>query len=125
MSAESEPLETFYASGTLRGLIRSGLTLLNARRVRKPSEAKRHSLRLDDLANRFIYVVLIIIPAFFLEIFQRLYTAITGQPRAYPQGSWQFYLHFGLRADLAHHTNETIGYHLSRPAQASELDDLA
>ncbi len=124
MSAESEPLEAFYASGTLTGLIRSGLTLLNARRVRRPSEAKQRRLRLDDLFNRLIYVVLIVIPAFILEIFQRLYTGVTGQPRAFPQGSWQFYLHFGLRADLAHHTNETTGYHAGRPSEASELDDL-
>ena len=124
MMLESEPLEQYYASDTLFGLIRSGLTLLNARRVRSRSEAQHGRLHLSDLFQQFLYVVFIIVPAILLEGFQRLRTALTGKPRAFPHGSWQFYLSFGLREDPAHFTNETIGYHLNRPPQASELDDL-
>jgi hypothetical protein len=124
MASESEYLEFYYASGTLGGLIRSGFTLLNARRVRPKSEAKQRELHLSDLLDRAIFVALIVIPAFFLDTFQRLRSSLTGEPRAYPQGMWQFYLHWGLREDLAHFTNETTGYHRNRPAEATELDDL-
>ncbi len=124
MSLESEPLEAYYASDTLAGLIRSGLTLLNARRVRSRSEARRRHIYANDLAHYLLYTVLIVFPAILLEAFQRFRTALTGKPRAFPQGSWQFYLSFGLREDPAHFTNETIGYHLNRSPQANELDDL-
>ncbi len=124
MSAESEPLESYYDSGTLRGLLRSGFTLLNARRVRSRDEIAHKRFHADELINQVIYIVLIVVPAIILDIVQRLRTWLTGQPRAYPQGSWQFYLKFGLREDLAHFTNETIGYHLQRPPESTELDDL-
>lgn len=124
MTLESEPLEQYYASDTLSGLIRSGLTLLNARRVRSRGEAQHGHLHLSDLVQQFLYAVFFIAPAILLEAFQRLRTALTGKSRAFPHGSWQFYLSFGLREDPAHFTNETIGYHLNRSPQASELDDL-
>ena len=47
-----------------------------------------------------------------------------GRPGHFPRGAWQFYLGFGLREDLAHHTVETAGYHHDRPHSANELDDL-
>ncbi len=124
MSSESEPLESYYASGTLGGLIRSGFTLLQARRVRSRAEERRRRLSFGALYELLVYVGLIVVPAVILDTFQRLRTAITRQPRGFPHGAWQFYLSFGLREDLAHFTNETVGYHLNRPTDAVELDDL-
>ncbi len=118
-----DPLESYFAADTLPGLLRSGLTLLRARRVRARSEAEGR-LHLSDLANQALYVALIVIPAYGLELYQRIRTAITGQPRHFPRGAWQFYLGYGLREDLAHHTVETDGYHRTRPESATELDDL-
>lgn len=119
-----DPLEMYFAADTLPGLIRSGMTLLKARRVRLRSEAGGHKLDLSELGNQILYFALIVIPAIGLELFQRLRTAATGLPRRFPRGSWQFYLGFGLREDMAHHTVETCGYHSERPAEATELDDL-
>ncbi len=124
MSVESESLESYYASNTLLGLIRSGFVLLIARRVRPRSRSVLHRLRLANIPDYIIYAVLIIIPAIILDNFQRLRTLITGRPRRHPSGSWQFYLQTGLREDSAHHTNETMGYHKQRPEGASEVDDL-
>src|SRR5690606_33784556 len=124
MSAESESLESYYASNTLLGLIRSGFILLVARRVRPQGRSVLHRLRLANLPDYIIYTVLIIIPAIILDILQRLRTLVTGRPRRHPSGSWQFYLQTGLREDSAHHTNETVGYHKQRPGEASEVDDL-
>lgn len=124
MSAESEPLESYYASNTLAGLIRSGFSLLAARRVRLQGGLPHGPLSSGSVANFLLYVLLIVIPALLLSLYQIVRGVITGKPRAHCQGSWQFYLHTGLREDLAHHTNETAGYHAERPAQATELDDL-
>lgn len=124
MTSNSEPLERYYDSGTLGGLIRSGFLLLVARRVRPRTLSRFRRLFLDNAVNYVLYAVLIVLPAIVLDGYQRLRTALTGQPRTHPFGSWQFYLHTGLREDFAHHTNETTGYHHQRPAEASDVDDL-
>src|SRR6185503_16759393 len=125
MPPESEPLEYFFDAGNLTGLIRSGLTMLKAQRV-QPRTEHLDSRKFDanQLVDQAVYIGLIAVPAVILEAYQRVRSMLTGQPMGYPEGSWQFYLHFGLREALAHHTNETTGYYQSRPTNASDLDDL-
>ncbi len=103
-------------------MIRSGWTLVRARYIWPNADQPR--FRLSDIGPLLLYTALIIIPGFLLDLYQRLHQVITKQPRAHPESSWQFYLYSGLREDLAHHTNETTGYHQHRPPQATELDDL-
>ena len=122
MAAESEPLESYYDSKTLGGLIRSGWTLLGARHV-QPRQGKARQ-RGAKLTNRLLYIALIVVPGIVLDLYQRLRTLLVRKTRRHPQGAWQFYLETGLREDMAHHTNETTGFHTSRPPEASELDDL-
>jgi hypothetical protein len=119
-----DPLESYFAATSLGGLIKSGITLLKARRVRLRSEVDSPKFNISDFANLILYYVLIAVPAVLLEVYQRIRTAVTRKPRHYPRGSWQFYLGWKLREDLAHHTVETQGYHIDRPAEAVELDDL-
>jgi hypothetical protein len=57
-------------------------------------------------------------------VFQTIRTIITKTAKEHPRGAWQFYLLFGLREDLAHHTIETTGYYNNRPESAIEADDL-
>jgi hypothetical protein len=123
MRSQSESLERFYASGTLFGFIRSGLTLLKARKV-KPRDQTGNTFDLSAVGDQLLYFGLIAIPAVVLEAYQSFRERLTSQPRGYSSGAWQFYLQFGLREDLAHHTNETIGYYTKRPQDATELDDL-
>lgn len=122
MATESEPLESYYDSKTLAGLIRSGWTLLRARRV-QPRDGKSR-FQSSEYGNQLLYIVLIVIPGVVLNAFQELRSLLTRKTRRHPQGAWQFYLETGLREDLAHHTNETTGYHDNRPPDATELDDL-
>src|SRR5438874_1582051 len=115
MPSDLQPLdrlEAYFAADSLTGLIRSGMTLLRARRVRARSEAEAHKFNFADFANQVLYYALIAIPAVGLAAFQQARSAISGQPRQFPRGSWQFYLGFGLREDRAHHTVETRGYHI-------------
>jgi hypothetical protein len=119
-----EPLEAYFSSATLAGLIRSGLTLLRARQIHSADNSRQGS-RLTSWRDHFLYFILIVIPAIVLETYHRMRTWITGEPKRHPQGSWQWALYFSLRGDLAHHTCETIGYHRDRPPEATEVDDLA
>src|SRR5690349_7684917 len=119
-----DPREAYFAADSLIGLIRSGAMLLKARRVRTRAEAETSQFNSSDFWNQVLYYLLIAIPAVGLEAYQQARTAITGKPRQFPRGSWQFYLGFELREDMAHHTVETRGYHLDRPSEATELHDL-
>src|SRR5574340_1241163 len=119
-----DPLESYFSAHNLGGLIRSGLSLLKARQVRLRSEGESQRFNIADFSDQALYFVLIIIPAVILDTYQRVRTAVTGRPREYPRGSWQFYLGFGLREDPAKFTVETDGYHKSRPAEATEVHDL-
>lgn len=124
MPDPSEPLESRYASNTLGGLIRSGFSLLAARRIRPRTRWWVRRLHLRNLPDYLLYAVLIVVPAIILEVYQRCRSLLTGKPREHPSGSWQYYLQTGLREDSAHHTNETTGYHKRRPSTATEIDDL-
>lgn len=125
MPPESEPLEYFFDASNLTGLIRSGMTMLKAQQVRPRAEAPaQRKFNIRQLGVQAVYIGLIAVPAVVLQAYHAVRTMLTSQPMGYPEGSWQFYLHFGLREDLAHHTNETTGYYTSRPANASDLDDL-
>lgn len=121
---EWQLLEAYYDSGNLRGLFRTSLTLLRARLV-QPRDRQLSRIGLRIAGYYILFVIVVGIPALLLTSFQRLRAATTGQPWTFDEGSWQFYLHLGLREDLAHHTNETTGYHTSRPDDATEVDDLA
>ncbi|HEC23243.1 MAG TPA: hypothetical protein ENI95_10040, partial [Chloroflexi bacterium] len=92
--------------------------------MRSRSEAGSRRLDFSDLGNQALYVLLIVIPAIILEGYHKVRGWLTGVPKGHPQGSWQWALHFTLREDPAHHTNETVGYYRDRPAEATDLDDL-
>ncbi len=120
---EWQLLETYFDAGNLKGLFRSGLTLLRARLV-QPRDGNLSAIGLRIAYYYIVFIFVIGIPATILTIYQRVRSAMTGQPSAFKNGSWQFYINFGLRNDLAHHTNETTGYQTQRAENTSEVDDL-
>lgn len=123
MASETRSFESQYDSSTVFGIIRSGASLLKARRIAARDDSRRVSLK-SVAADWLVYGTMIVAPAIGLNILQNIRTSITGKPREHPDGSWQFYLYSGLREDLAHHTNETTGYQANRPTSANDLDDL-
>ncbi len=116
-----------FPAGNLPGLILSGLTSIKGRRLSR----KRVD---DDITAMFkgigllpqgLYSLFIAGPAVVLAAYQGLLT-LAGKDvnSAFPEGTWQFYLQFGLREDQGRHTNETIAYHRDRPQQADLVDDV-
>lgn len=114
-------------AGNLPGLILSGLANLKERRI---SRKRAH----DDINTLFqganllpqgLYSLLIAGPAVVLAAYQGILT-LAGKDieSAFPEGTWQFYLQFGLREDTGRHTNETVAYHRERPAPATTVDDI-
>ncbi|MEJ2148675.1 MAG: hypothetical protein P8Z40_04275 [Chloroflexota bacterium] len=122
-----QEIANILPAGNLPGLILAGLTNLSERRV----STKRAESDVSTLFNganllpRGLYSLLIAGPAVVLSAYQQLLT-LAGKDidSAFPEGTWQFYLHFGLREDTGRHTNETVAYQRDRPRQATVEDDI-
>jgi hypothetical protein len=122
-----QEIANILPAGNLPGLILAGLTNLSERRVSN-ERAENDINTLFNGANllpRGLYSLLIAGPAVVLSAYQKLLT-LAGKDvdSAFPEGTWQFYLHFGLREDTGRHANETIAYHRDRPPQAAVEDDI-
>lgn len=114
-------------AGNLPGLILAGLSSIKSRHIgsQKAREHINALFRGADLAPQAVYALLYGGPAVVLGAYQSL-LQLTGKDLrdAFPEGTWQFYLQFGLREDTGRHACETTAYHLMRPATATEADDI-
>jgi hypothetical protein len=110
-----EVAEIFPAENTA-ALVLAGLLKLKGRRL--PAGVARR-----DLRSLLTYSAFVAAPALALSGYQKL-LQLTGKDvdGAFPEGTWQFYLQFGLREDEARHANETLGFHQAVPGGASEID---
>ncbi len=125
---EIEGIKTEIASilpaGNLPAFVLSGLVQLKERRVN--SERVRQDinalLKGLNLLPQGLYGVFIAGPAAVLYGYQKL-LQLAGKDikSAFPQGTWQFYLEFGLREDSARHINETVGFHQALPDAADDV----
>lgn len=83
------------------------------------------SMFLDKAAYMAFYTT----PAILISGYQLLLRAAGTDPKAaFPNGTWQFYLEFGLREDTARHTCETVGFKQAITEEnlnISEADQLA
>lgn len=116
-------IATVLPAGTLPGLILSGLAQIKGRRVSKEQASQDIATLFKgaDLLPQALYAVVYGGPAVVLSAYQKL-LQLTGHEvdDAFPEGTWQFYLQFGLREDTGRHTCETTGYHLAH----RDLNDL-
>ncbi len=99
--------------GNLPAMILTGLTQLKGRkigieRIRQDVNALLRGL---DLLPQGLFGVLVGGPATVLYVYQKI-LRLAGKDlsSAFPHGTWQFYLEFGMREDTSRHTNETIGF---------------
>ncbi len=97
-------------AGNLPAFILGGLLKLRGRQV-NASQVKRDLTTLFKGANLLpqgLYGAFIAGPSAVLYAYQKL-LQLAGKDAAsaFPEGTWQFYLQFGLREDTARHTNET------------------
>ncbi|MBN1177577.1 MAG: hypothetical protein JXD18_00060 [Anaerolineae bacterium] len=106
-------------AGNLPAFVLSGLLQVKEQRV-NPARVRRDLvalLRGSHLVPQGLYSVFVAGPAAVLYAYQKL-LELSGKDvaSAFPQGTWQFYLQFGLREDTARHTVETVGFHATLPA---------
>jgi hypothetical protein len=109
-------------AGNLPAFILSGLLKLKDRQL-SPDRVSRDLnalLRGTSLVpSRGLYSVFVAGPAAALYAYQKILQLAGIDPAsAFPQGTWQFYLEFGLREDAAHHAVEATAFHRAIPTQA-------
>jgi len=111
-------------AGNLPAFVLSGLLKLKGRRV-SPNQVNQDIaalMRGVSLIPQGLYGAVIAGPAAVLYAYQKLLQLAGKDPAdAFPEGTWQFYLQFGLREDTARHTNETVGFHQSLPPQPDPM----
>jgi hypothetical protein len=111
-------------AGNLPAFVLSGLLKLKGRRV-SPDQVNQDIaalMRGVSLIPQGLYGAVIAGPAAVLYAYQKLLQLAGKDPAdAFPEGTWQFYLQFGLREDTARHTNETVGFHQALPPQPDPI----
>jgi hypothetical protein len=115
-------------AGNLPAMLLSGLLKLKGRhltadRVRRDLATLFKGL---ELLPQSLYGFFVAGPSAVLYGYQKL-LELAGKDleSAFPQGTWQFYVEFGLREDTARHTNETLGFHRSLPAAPDPVNTAA
>ncbi|MBN1563456.1 MAG: hypothetical protein JXA10_06445, partial [Anaerolineae bacterium] len=101
-------------AGNVPGMILSGLSRLKGRGP-SAQEAQRDINRLfqgvHTMLDRAMFAATFVGPASVLWGYQNL-LKLTGKTpeKAFPEGTWQFYVDYALREDTARHINETHGF---------------
>jgi hypothetical protein len=118
IQAVKEEVAQVLPAGNLPAFVLSGLLKLKGRHITpdQVSQDVAALMRGVSLVPHGLYGAFIAGPAAVLYAYQKLLQLAGKEPAdAFPQGTWQFYLQFGLREDSARHTNETIGFHRALP----------
>jgi hypothetical protein len=110
-----EEIARIVPAGNVPTMISMGLNHINGRVV--PVHETRRNLALllqgmQTFVDKMKYRAMFGGPAVVLAAYHMLLRLAGKDPIAsFPEGTWQFYVEFGLREDSAHHTYETLGYH--------------
>jgi hypothetical protein len=124
IQAIKEEIAQVLPAGNLPAFVLSGLLKLKERRV-GPEQVHGDLtalLRGLDLIPQGLYGAFVAGPAAVLYAYQKL-LELGGKDldSAFPEGTWQFYLQFGLREDTARHTNETVGFQRAFSSQCEPV----
>ncbi|MCC7445822.1 MAG: hypothetical protein IT324_00325 [Anaerolineae bacterium] len=119
-------------ASTLRNLIAAGRTHLAFRTtpsIDNTHAAVRLTRRIRPILDTTTYRAFFVLPATVLAAYQRLLKLIgKNLEAAFPDGTWQFYVEYGLREDSARHACETTGFHTAVQDEGlnlNEPDELA
>jgi len=125
----SSEIARVVPAGNVPGIVLSGLVRLDGREIPQIETGKNIGLLFRgarQMLDKAVYGAFFAGPAAVLYGYQKL-LQLAGRTteKAFPEGTWQFYLGFALREDNARHTNETIGFHRALTQYNLPLDDAA
>ncbi len=119
-------------AGNVVQMVFSQLRSVKGRRVSSKDSRRLMGLLQQGMStflDKMAYMTFYTTPAILISGYQVLLQAAGKDPNeAFPNGTWQYYLEFGLREDTARHACETIGFKQavdSQGLQVTEADELA
>jgi hypothetical protein len=119
-------------AGNVVQMVFSQLRSVKGRRVSSKDSRRLMGLLQQGMStflDKMAYMTFYTTPAILISGYQVLLRAAGKDPNeAFPNGTWQYYLEFGLREDTGRHACETVGFKHSIDSQrlrVSEADQLA
>jgi hypothetical protein len=127
-----EEISRVVPAGNVPSLVAAGLAKLPGRAV--PAAETRRNLALlmqgmQTFLDRAVYQAFFVGPATVLSAYQML-LRLAGKDleQSFPEGTWQFYVEFGIREDSGRHACETTGFHMALQRERLRLttaDEMA
>ncbi len=127
-----EEIARIIPAGNVPSLVAAGLANLPGRSV--PVSDTRRNLALliqgmQTFLDKAVYQAFFVGPATVLSAYQML-LKLAGKDlnASFPEGTWQFYVEFGLREDSGRHACESVGFHAALQQEnlrLSSADEMA
>jgi hypothetical protein len=121
-----EEIARVIPAGNVPSLISAGLAKLPGHAVSANDNRRNIALLMQGMQtflDRAAYRAFFVGPAAVLSAYQLL-LKLSGKDleQSFPEGTWQFYVEFGLREDSSRHTCETVGFQNALKTQGLKLD---
>jgi hypothetical protein len=129
-TALAEAISRIMPAGNVPSLLSAGLMRLPDRTASSVDHRRNLTLLMQGMQtflDRAVYHTFFVGPAAVLSAYQMI-LKLAGKDlaKAFPEGTWQFYVEFGLREDSAWHTCETVGFqNVPEAARLNNADRLA
>jgi hypothetical protein len=132
VTALANEVARILPAGNVVKMVFSQLRSIKGRRIQADDTRRMLGSLQQGMAtflDKAAYMTFYTTPAILISGYQLLLRAAGRDPlAAFPNGTWQFYLEFGLREDTARHACETVGFQqtiLNETLAVSEADQLA
>ncbi|MHB8628982.1 MAG: hypothetical protein ACYDBJ_25905 [Aggregatilineales bacterium] len=127
-----EEIARLIPSGNVASLVTAGLIRAPGRIVAESDNRRNLTLLLQGMQtflDKAAYQAFFVGPSAVLSAYQLMLKLAGKDPdQSFPDGTWQFYVEFGLREDSGRHTCETTGFHDAMARESWKLesgDELA
>src|SRR5262245_49795619 len=109
-----EEIARVVPAGNVPGLVSAGLATLPGRVVSNADNRRNLNLLMQGMhtfLDKAVFNTFFVGPARVLSAYQMM-LKLTGKDieQSFPEGTWQFYVEFGLREDSGRHASETVGF---------------
>src|SRR5258708_24854161 len=116
-SALIEEIARVVPAGNVPSLVAAGLANLPGRVVSVEQSRRNMTMLIQGMQtflDKAVYNTFFVGPATVLSAYQMI-LKLAGKDieESFPEGTWQFYVEFGLREDTGRHACETVGFQLA------------
>lgn len=122
-----EEIARVVPAGNVPGLVSAGLATLPGRVVSNADNRRNLNLLMQGMhtfLDKAVFNTFFVGPARVLSAYQMMLKLIGKDvEQSFPEGTWQFYVEFGLREDSGRHACETVGFHAALNQEQIKLSN--